>query len=113
VIGLVLAVLLAAPELQPCTAEDPCDMHDGPRLIVTVVNEKARADKAEKIADLEKAARESAERLVQNEHQRAEDWKTTAQKAAYRAWYEQPIVLYGGGIATGILLTVAIVAVAH
>lgn len=113
--ALVVALLLAQadPELEvklePCTAEHPCDgATDYPRLKVTLVNESARADRAEARADLLEQAAAVAQRIAQEQRQSSLMWRHRAEELALPPRIS-PLLCAGLGLAGGVALTVAIV----
>lgn len=114
--ALLLALVLAAPDpelqlVEPCTSEQPCHgPEDYPRLKVTVVNEAARADKAERRADLLEQAAIAAQEVAQRERQNALMWQAKAEQLAQPpGLFESPAVWTGLGLAGGIAVTLAIV----
>lgn len=75
--------------------------------VLELRGEKANVEKA---LDLERSAREAAQHLAANEHERAEDWKRTANDAAERTWVERnPQIVFVGGVVVGVVGTAATV----
>jgi hypothetical protein len=117
VTALLLVLLLTRPDpelqpiLEPCTAERPCGgPEDYPRLKVTVVNETARADKAEKRADLLEQAAVVAQKVAQDERANGLMWQRKAEElAAPPGLLQSPALWTGVGLLGGVALTVAIV----
>ncbi len=102
--ALVLALSLATAPAP--AAAYKCAWDDTACWRAAALGQEERADRAERLLDLEKTAREVVQRMVKDEQDRGDRWQKTAMEIAPKApaFYESPFfwgvigMVVGGGV---------------
>lgn len=100
---LTLSLLMQAPITYSCALDDAACWRNA------ALKQEERAEKAEKLLDLESMARTTVERMAKEEQERGDRWQKTAMDVAPKppAFYESPIFWGGIGLVVGAVVTVA------